>query len=129
MSWLGFIRDKLLARRMISPSDLSLFKVTDSVREAVDEIRTFYQVYHSMRYVRDRLVLRLNRPPSESLLGRVRSEFRDILVDGTFDLTPALPAEANDEHVKDLPRLRFHFDRKGHGRLRELIDLLNREVE
>ena len=39
------------------------------------------------------------------------------------------PAEANEAHLSTLPRLQFRFDRKSLGRLRQLIDLLNREVE
>jgi hypothetical protein len=35
----------------------------------------------------------------------------------------------NEAHIKDLPRLRFRFDRRSLGRLRQLIDLLNREIE
>jgi len=128
-SWLAFIEKHLLGRRMICPADLSLFKVTDSVAEAAEEIRTFYRVYHSMRYVKNALVLRLLRPPTDALLARVQSDFRDILAGGTFELTAALPAEENDAHIKDLPRLRFQFDRRSHGRLRQLIDLINRETE
>ena len=59
--WERYIKEVLLARRMISPADLALFKVTDSVDEAVDEVLRFYRVYHSMRYVRGDLVLRLQR--------------------------------------------------------------------
>ena len=128
-AWDEFIRRQLLDRAMISPADLSLYKVTDSVVEAVEEIRTFYRVYHSLRYVKGSLVLRLQKAPQAPLLERIRGEFRDILADGTFDLTSALPAEANDSHLSSLPRLQFRFDRKSLGRLRQLIDLLNREVD
>ena len=41
--------------------------------------------------------------------------------------TAALPEESNDTHVAELPRLRFHFDRRNLGRLRQLVDLINRE--
>ena len=126
--WKQFIISHLLRRKMICEADMSLFKVTDSVAEAVKEIHDFYRVYHSMRYVRNELVLRLMHAPSEAILRRIGTEFTDILVDGRFELTTALPAEANDVHVKDLPRLRFKFDRRSHGRLRQLIDLLNSEA-
>ena len=46
---------------------------------------------------------------------------------GTFEQTTALPAEANEPHLADLPRLRFRFDRHKLGRLRQLIDAINRE--
>ncbi len=125
--WQRYVKDVLLARRMISPADLALFKVTDSVEEAVAEILGFYRVFHSMRYVHDDLVLRLQRPLPEPLLEKIRTEFADILVSRTFELTAALPAEAGDVHLAALPRLRFHFDRRSLGRLRMLIDTINRE--
>ena len=46
-----FVEKRLLGHGMISPEDLSLYKLTDSVEEAVGEILQFYNVYHSMRYV------------------------------------------------------------------------------
>ena len=122
-----FMKDVLLARGLISPADMALFKVTDSVDEAVREVLSFYRVYHSMRYVAGDLVLRLRHNLPEALLGRIRKEFADIVVGGTFEQTDALPAEANDVAVASLPRLRFRFDRKGLGRLRMLVDLINRE--
>ncbi len=125
--WQRFITGVLLPRGLISPADLALYKVTDSVDEAVEEVRTFYRVYHSMRYVEGHLVLRLQHRLSEALLEKIRQEFADIVVAGTFEQTGALPAEANDTHAAGLPRLRFHFDRKSLGRLRMLIDRINRE--
>jgi uncharacterized protein (TIGR00730 family) len=125
--WLRHVRDVLLARGLISPSDMALFKVTDSVDEAVHEVTGFYRVYNSMRYVGRDLVLRLNRRLGEPLLERVRTEFADIIRAGTFEQVGALPAEAADAHLAELPRLRFRFDRRNMGRLRQLIDLINRE--
>jgi hypothetical protein len=125
--WRRYIEDVLLARGMISPTDLALFKVTDSVDEAVAEVLDFYRVYHSMRYVDGDLVLRLQRPLGEPLLGRIRTEFADIVLSGTFQQTAALPAEAGDAHLADLPRLRFRFNRHSLGQLRLLIDVINRE--
>ena len=52
--WLNFqrfIQQQLLDRGMISDQDLSLYRLTDRVDQAVEEILTFYRVYHSMRYV------------------------------------------------------------------------------
>ena len=125
--WERYIRDVLLARRLIGPTDMSLFKVTDSAEEAVAEVLTFYRVYHSMRYVRRDLVLRLQHALPDALLERIRKEFAEIVVSGTFEQMGALPEESNDAHVAGLPRLRFHFDRRNLGRLRQLVDLINRE--
>jgi uncharacterized protein (TIGR00730 family) len=125
--WLRYVEDVFVARRLICPSDLALFKVTDSVDEAVAEITSFYRVYHSMRYVRGDLVLRLQRPLGETTLERIRAEFGDIIESGTFTQIAALPEEANDTHVAGLPRLRFRFDRRSMGRLRMLINVINKE--
>lgn len=123
--WDQYIREVLLGRRLISDYDLSLYKVTDSIDEAVEEILTFYSNYHSMRYVRKDLVLRMQNKLSEEKLEYIRKEFEDIVVTGTFEQTEALPEETNEEHILDLPRLRFHFDRHKHGRLRSLINVIN----
>ncbi len=126
LRWREYIEDELLERRLISPADMSLFKVTDSVDEAVAEVMQFYRVYHSMRYVHGDLLLRLQHKLSEELMEQLRDEFADIVVAGTFEQTEALPEEANDTHIATLPRLRFRFDRRNLGRLRQMIDAINR---
>jgi hypothetical protein len=125
--WQRYIKDVLLERGMISPADLALYKVTDSVDAAVAEILGFYRVYHSMRYVNGDLVLRLQHTLPEPLLERIRKEYADILDGGTFVQTGALAEEASDPHLAALPRLRFRFDRRNLGRLRMLIDSINKE--
>ena len=47
-----FVERRLLGHGMISPEDLSLYKLTDKVEEAVAEIIQFFRVYQSMRYVK-----------------------------------------------------------------------------
>ncbi len=125
--WHNYIKEVLVGRGMISPNDLALYKLTDSVDEAVAEVANFYRVYHSMRYVKGDLVLRLQRPINQAFVGRLGKEFADMIVSGTIEQTSALPAEANDPHLAALPRLRFRFDRRSLGRLRMMIDTINRE--
>jgi uncharacterized protein (TIGR00730 family) len=127
-SWREYISDELLERQLISPADMSLFKVTDSMDEAVAEVFNFYRVYHSMRYVHGDLLLRLQHKLSDAMMERLRDEFADILVAGTFEQTEALPEEANDTHIATLPRLRFRFDRRSLGRLRQMIDAINQSA-
>jgi uncharacterized protein (TIGR00730 family) len=124
--WEAFVDECLLRRGYIAPQDKALYTITDSVEAAAAEVTTFYRVYHSMRYVKGDLVLRLQRPLGERALDELRWEFKDILTGGTFEQTVALPQEANEPAVADLPRLKFRFDRLNHGRLRQLIDFVNR---
>ena len=123
--WDRYIRKSLLARKLISDPDLALYKVTDSVDEAVEEILNFYSNYHSMRYIGRDLVLRFHHKLSDAALESIRTTFDDLVVSGTFEQVDAQPEEANEEHIQSLPRLRFHFDRHALGRLRMLIDFIN----
>jgi uncharacterized protein (TIGR00730 family) len=125
--WKEFVAGHLLRRKLISPEDLSLFRVTDDMAVAVEEILGFYRVFHSMRYVGKELVIRLSRPLPGDALPQIRGEFSDILASGSFRLGASLPDEGNEPHLADLPRLIFRFNRKNFGRLRMLVDHLNRE--
>jgi uncharacterized protein (TIGR00730 family) len=127
--WQEFVEEVLLQQGMISPADRALYKVTDSVEDAVAEVTNFYRVYHSMRYAKGHLLLRLKHRLSDELLGKVRAGFADILLgSGTFEQTGPTAEEANEPQLADLTRLRFRFDRHSLGRLRMLIDLINREA-
>lgn len=126
-AWLRFVDEELLGRGYISPADRSLLHVTDSVEDAVEEVTRFYRVYHSMRYVRGLLVLRLRSRLSDDVLEEINRRFADILAGGAFEQRGALPEEANEPSLADLPRLTFRFQRQAIGRLRQLIDFLNEE--
>jgi uncharacterized protein (TIGR00730 family) len=128
-AWYRFVTDELLQRGLISKEDLALFKVTDSAEEAVQEIIGFYSTYNSMRYIRDRLVMRLNREPSDAMIDRLNADFADILEEGRIAKTAVHRLESDDEHLKELPRLTLMFNRRDFGRLRQMIDVLNREVK
>src|SRR5690606_33265254 len=52
-AWQEHVTHHLLRRKLISPSDLSLYLITDDIDAAVEECVRFYRNYHSMRYVRD----------------------------------------------------------------------------
>ncbi len=122
--WRKFIVDELLQHKLISPADLSLITVVDSVDGAVRELLKFYSVYHSMRYVRRKLVIRLNHEPGDELIARLNDEFSDIMT-GRIVRSQALPLESDDPHLVDLPRLVFQFNRKDMGRLRQMVDVIN----
>jgi uncharacterized protein (TIGR00730 family) len=124
-TWEDYVNKQLLGRGLISPADRQLYKITASVEEAVREVRHFYDNYHSLRYVRDELILRLQRRPSEAQLGDISQKFADLCSRGTFRVTDALPVEHDEPALARLPRLVFTFNRRDHGTLRLLIDYLN----
>jgi uncharacterized protein (TIGR00730 family) len=120
-----YVKDELLAHGYITESDLALFRYTDSIEEAIEEIEGFYRVYHSQRYVNRRLVLRLTRTPTPGQLEALSAEFSDIL-EGPIVPTAPSPGEMRDGDVVELPRIALNFDRLHAGRLRKLVDELNK---
>ena len=123
-AWLEFV-DTLVGNGMILPDDRNLFTFTNSVDVAAEEITSFYDNYHSQRYVNGKLILRLKHEPSEELMAQLNEEFSDIVVSGTIDKIPATDHERADDDNVELPRVRLHFDRRHLGRLRSLVDQLN----
>ncbi len=126
--WIAYVQKNLLDHALVSPDDLSLVKVTHSVEEAIDEVMDFYSVYNSMRYVRGQLVLRLHNEPSEEFVARLNDEFQDLLESGRIQKVKTHPLESDDEHLADLPRLGLRFNRRSIARLRQMVDLINREL-
>ncbi|MDQ3646372.1 MAG: TIGR00730 family Rossman fold protein [Actinomycetota bacterium] len=122
----SYVREELLARGFVSPADLALYRLVEDPEAAVREIDDFYLVYHSLRMVRDRLVLRLNRQLEPELLDHLSDEFSDIL-SGPLEPTTASKAEIADDDVPHLPRIALRFDHRQVGRLRQLVDRINRE--
>ncbi|MDY7004372.1 MAG: LOG family protein [Cyanobacteriota bacterium] len=123
--WNDFIHKQLLRRGLISPEDPSLYTITDNLEEACEAIANFYRIYHSSRYVGQKLIIRLNSELSESDLEFLNQEFRDILTMGRIEKSSALPEESGDETVH-LPRLVMHFNQKDTGRLYQMIAQINK---
>ncbi len=120
-----FLRDHLLRLGLISPDDFSLIRITDSVDEAVEEIERFYTVFHSYRYVGRQVVIRLNWELDASVVDDINRSFVDLLRQGGFRQSGALPEEADEPEIAALPRLVFDDKRSRFGRLRQLIDFIN----
>jgi uncharacterized protein (TIGR00730 family) len=122
--WQEYVERQLLARGLIGPDDLRLYRVTDSVDEAVGEITRFYVNFHSIRYTPDQTVLRLRRRPSQEQLAEITALFSDIS-SGEFRAAGPLPVESDEPGLAGLHRLVFPFNRRDYARLRMLIDHLN----
>jgi uncharacterized protein (TIGR00730 family) len=123
--WYAFVTRQLLVRNLITPEDLSLFKITTSVDDAIDEINTFYRRFHSIRYVGRLLAMRLKTSISPEQVAGLHETFGDLLSEGTFELRGPLPEELDEPDLRDSPRLVFTSNRRSASRLRQLIDHLN----
>jgi uncharacterized protein (TIGR00730 family) len=124
--WDSFMRQEVEPRGLVSPDDRALFLITDDIRVATTEILGFYRNYQSCRWVGDLLVMRLAVAPDRAQLADLNRDFADIVTGGVMRMSKPLPPERNDSEGLDLPRLVFRFDKIHYGRLRQLIDALNR---
>jgi uncharacterized protein (TIGR00730 family) len=124
--WRTYVSAELLRTGMISPEDMYLFKLTDDVEVAVNEIVQFYRRYHSSRYVGDQLVMRLHTPVSVSLIEKLNDTFSGLLSSGLIEQFPG-PVEGERGEYPDMPRLVLRFNRRSVGQLRLLINEVNRE--
>ncbi len=123
--WHAYLQDQLVAPGLISAEDHELYLITDDVDEAVAEVQRFWRNYHSIRWVSDRLVVRLRHQPTHDEVAQLNRSFHDLLIEGTIELEEPLAAEVSDRDNLELPRLVMHYDARKAGRLRALIDALN----
>ncbi len=124
--WRSFVETEAVGAGYVSEEDRSLYSVVNTVDEAMEEIDTFYSNYHSSRFVGEMLVLRLHRLPSAAELAVLNEDFADIIVSGQLKSSAPLAPERSTGDALDLERLTFRFNRTHYGRLRQLIDALNR---
>ena len=124
-TWRRHIEKSLLGQGLISPEDMSFIRVTDKVEDAIREIVNFYRNYHSYRYVKDRLVVRLQNSITDEALEKLNVDFKNILSKGRIERCEALPEESNEPELSVLPRLSLYFNQKNFGRFRQFIDAVN----
>lgn len=121
--WLEYIDKNLLKHGWISPEDFNFFYLAPAMEEAGAYIEKFYLRYHSSRYVKDTLVIRMLSPLTESQIDSLNLEFAPLLVkEGRIYATQALPEE---DDFLDLPRIAFEHNRQHFGVLRVMIDRIN----
>ena len=123
--WERFLVEQAIGPGWISPEDVALFRVTNTVEEAFTELMGFYRNYHSSRWVGDLLVLRLQTAPSAAELADLNRRFADIVASGTIRQASPFPPERSSHDHLELARVAFRFDRYHYARLRLLIDALN----
>lgn len=121
-NWEQYVQSHLLANGWISPEDPDLYYIASSPEDAVRHIQKFYHRYHSSRYVKDTLVLRLQEPLTESQLQQLNRDFARLVQTGKMEMSGPLIEET--EYL-NLPRLIFNHTRKDFGLMRLLIDQIN----
>lgn len=120
--WLEYVKDHLLANGWVGKDDLSLFYLAKNAEDAVEHVLQFYRNYHSSRYVKDKLVIRLKKPVTEEQLELLNEKFSRLLIKGTIENISALQDESD---VRELPRIAFEHTHRDFGTLREMIDQIN----
>lgn len=120
--WRRYINDNLLDTGFISPNDTSFYYFAPSPEDAAAHILKFYHRYHSSRYVKDTLVIRMLSPLTEAQVEELNRRFSSLVAEGKMSLTGPLPDES--DHLA-LPRLVFEHTRRDFGKLRLLIDAIN----
>lgn len=122
INWQKHVQEDLLGNDMISPEDESLFHIADSPQDGVDHILQFYKNFHSSRYVRSDLVIRIQNKITEESIAHLNDSYQDVLSNGEIKQSGALSSE-ND--YLELPRIIVPHTRKSNGRIRQLIDQIN----
>lgn len=117
-----YLKKELLGSKFISPNDENLYYIAKTPLDAKRHILKFYRVYHSSRYVKEFLVIRLVKTLEEVQIQELNDKFSMLVVSGKIAMSDALPEETDN---LELPRLIFHHTRKDFGILRALIDRIN----
>ena len=125
-AWDQFVQKELLARHYIATEDLSFYRICHSPAEAADWIKDYYETYHSVRQVRSRLVIRLEKELPDVQVRELNRQFKDLLLYGRIGKTAALADESDEPDLLTKPRLAFVYNRKSAGRLNQMILEINR---
>ena len=124
-TWDKFIRQQLLGRGFIDQEDLSFYRIMHSPSEAANWIESYYSTYHSIRQVRNRLVIRLEKELTDNQITVLNEKFSDLIKFGKIFKTTALPEEADEPELALKPRIVFNYNKKSAGRLNEMILMIN----
>ncbi|MEL6891046.1 MAG: TIGR00730 family Rossman fold protein [Actinomycetota bacterium] len=123
------VRTQLAERGLVSPDDRGLYTITDSCDEATRVIERFYSNYHSIRFVGDRLIVRVHRGPSDEQLALMNERWAHLVESGSIERVEATRVERRDDDHVDLPRLALDFTKHGYGDLIAMIADINDWVD
>jgi len=124
-TWRRFVQNDLLEQGLISASDFHLFRITHDVEDAVREIGHFYQNYHSYRWVRERMVVRIKKRISPAALAELNARFDPLLAADRIVQTVPLPEERDETTLADHPRLVLVPHKRDFGQIRLFLNAIN----
>jgi len=124
-TWRRFVVNDLLGAGLVSETDFHLFKVVQNVEDAVDEVLKFYRVFHSYRWVRERMVIRINKRLTPAALEALNEKFDALLAADRIVQTSVLPEEHEEAKLAALPRLVLTPHKRDFGMIRLLLDGIN----
>ena len=122
--WDTFIREELVQAELVNPEDTGLYFITTDAQAAANHIARFYRNYHSCRYLRDELYLRVAHAPTPAELADLNARFGEICMAGKIEVRATQTID-EDTLVPQYPRVVLKFDRRNLAKLRQLIDALN----
>jgi hypothetical protein len=85
----------------------------------------FYRVFHSYRWVRERMVIRINKRITPAAVEALNEKFDVLLAAERIVQGEALPEEIEDTKVAALPRLVLTPHKRDFGMIRLLLDAIN----
>jgi len=124
-TWDRFVRKQMLGRGYISQEDLSFYKIAHSAEEAAAWIKAYYSTFHSVRQVRDTLVIRLEKELSDDQVKGLNESFPDLVKTGEIVKTTPLPQEKDEPELLSKPRISFRNNQQSAGRLNQMILAIN----
>jgi uncharacterized protein (TIGR00730 family) len=125
VNWDKFVRGQMVERGLISPEDVSIYKICNTPEEAMEWVKFFYSTYHSMRLVRRKLVVRLEKELADEHVDLLNEEFPDIVDKGRIEKSGMLPEEANEPEIAEKPRLVFSYNQMNAARLHQMFLRIN----
>ena len=125
-TWRRFIVNDLLAHGLVSQTDFHLFHITHDADDAVNVITRFYKNFQSYRWVREKMVVRIQKKLTPAALEDLNRRFGNILVADRIVQTTPLPEERDEPQLSALPRIVLTPDKHDFGSIRLFLDAINK---
>ena len=123
--WKKFNLTLLYQCGLVSKEDLNWIYFTNDIDQAVNHVCRFYKNFHSIRYHKNFLLVRVWRIPPNNELQKLSLQFKEMIPSGSISIAKLeLPYDPDISDLK-LHTLSLQFNQKSFGVMRKLIDRLN----